>query len=64
MIGEKGQTGSVLAVFIGWTSIDAHMKFRETEVFKENVGLIRDMEGVAKLVLFHVSCQSLEKTTE
>ncbi|KFY81249.1 hypothetical protein V500_11590 [Pseudogymnoascus sp. VKM F-4518 (FW-2643)] len=28
--GEEGQTGSVLAVFIGWTSIDAHMKFRET----------------------------------
>lgn len=64
MRGEEEQTGSVLAVFIGWTSIDAHMKFRETEVFQENVGLIRGMEGVVKLVLFHVSCQSLKRTTE
>lgn len=64
MRGEEGQTGSVLAAFIGWTSIDAHIKFRETEAFKENVGLLRDIEGAVKLAMFHVSCQTLKKTTE
>ncbi|KFY57237.1 hypothetical protein V496_06511 [Pseudogymnoascus sp. VKM F-4515 (FW-2607)] len=60
--GDEGQTGSVLAAFIGWTSIDAHMEFRETEAFKDNVGLLRRMDGVVKLAMFHVSCQSLKKT--
>lgn len=60
--GDEGQSGSVLAAFIGWTSIDAHMEFRETEPFKDNVGLLRRMEGVVKLAMFHVSCQSLKKT--
>lgn len=60
--GEKGQTGSVLTAFIGWPNIDAHLKFRETENFKENVGLLRGMEGVVKVAMFHVSCQSLKST--
>lgn len=62
--GKEGQKGSVLAAFIGWTSIDAHMKFRDTEAFKDNVGLLRSMEGAVKLTMFHVTCQSLKKTTE
>ncbi|KFY24308.1 hypothetical protein V493_05329 [Pseudogymnoascus sp. VKM F-4281 (FW-2241)] len=61
--GEEGQTGSVLAAFIGWTSIDAHVEFRETKAFKDNMGLLRHMEGVVKLAMFHVSCQSLKNTT-
>jgi hypothetical protein len=61
--GEKGQTGSVLTAFIGWPNIDAHLKFRETEDFKENVDLLRGMEGLVKVAMFHVSCQSLKGTT-
>lgn len=46
--GEEGQKGSLLAVFAGWSSIDAHMKFRETDEFKEAIPLIRGMEGTLK----------------
>lgn len=36
--GVKGY-GAVLC--IGWESVDAHMEFRKTEVFKENIHLLR-----------------------
>ncbi|KAK1475134.1 hypothetical protein CTAM01_15703 [Colletotrichum tamarilloi] len=55
---EDGKTGNLLAAFIGWPSVDAHMKFRETEPFKENIGLLRGMEGIVKLAVFHVSCKT------
>ena len=62
--GEEGQTGSILTTLIGWPSIDAHMKFRDTEIFKENADLIRSMEGIVKIGMFHISCRSLRKKTE
>lgn len=58
--GEEGQTGSLLVALIGWPSIDAHMKFRDTETFKETVGLLRGLEGLLKLTMFHVKCKSMQ----
>lgn len=58
--GEEGQTGSLLIALIGWPSIDAHMKFRDTDTFKETVGLLRGLEGLLKLTMFHVKCKSME----
>ncbi|KAL2873587.1 hypothetical protein SGCOL_011222 [Colletotrichum sp. CLE4] len=55
---EPGTTGNLLAAFIGWPSVDAHMKFRDTVPFKENIGILRGMEGIVKLGVFHVSCKS------
>jgi hypothetical protein len=62
--GKEGQLGTILVAFIGWPSIDAHMKFRETEAFKENVNLLRSMEGMLKLAMFHVSCRNIRRETE
>ena len=59
--GEEGQKGSLLTALIGWPSVDAHMKFRETDVFKDNVGLIRSLEGLVKLTMFHLNCRTLER---
>lgn len=58
---EDGQTGSLFAVFVGWSSIEASMKFQETEGFKEQVGIIREIEGLTKMVIFHVSCDGAER---
>ncbi|KAL0933935.1 uncharacterized protein CTRU02_210734 [Colletotrichum truncatum] len=58
--GEPGKTGNLLVAFIGWPSVEAHMKFRETEAFKENIGLLRGMKDITKLAVFHVACRSLE----
>lgn len=59
---KDGQEGTLLAALIGWPSIDAHMKFRETQAFKDNVHLLREMEEMVKLGMFHIQCKSLERT--
>ncbi|KUI70035.1 hypothetical protein VM1G_05291 [Cytospora mali] len=58
--GEEGEKGSLVSMLIGWPSIDAHMKFRDTEEFKEAIPLIRGLEGLKKLTMFHVKCQVME----
>jgi hypothetical protein len=62
--GEEGQVAPIFTAFIGWPSIDAHMKFRETAAFKENVDLIRGMEGMVKLAMFHISCRVFVQKAE
>lgn len=44
--------GKVVVGFLGWESKKAHLKFRETELFKENIGLLRTDNRGAEL--FHI----------
>jgi len=55
----KGVKGKAAVIAIGWTSKEAHMEFRETQTFKENIGLLR---GEAKAIEMHhvVMMQALE----
>lgn len=55
----KGVKGKAGVVIIGWKSKEAHMEFRETQTFKENIGLLR---GEAKAIEMHhvVMMQGLE----
>lgn len=62
--GEDGQMGAILAALIGWPSIDAHIKFRETDAFKQNVHYIRSMDRIVKMSASHVSFQTLGRKTE
>jgi len=55
--GEEGKTGSIFVAFIGWPSVEAHMKFRETQPFKENVGAIRALPDLIKAAASHVRCK-------
>ena len=48
--GEKYQAW---AGFLGWDSVDAHMKYRETEAFKETIGGLR--EGTKAIKIYHAS---------
>lgn len=50
--------GKILFLAIGWQSIEAHMAFRETEAFKNNIGLLR--EGVKASEMHHVKFISPE----
>jgi hypothetical protein len=59
--GGEGKTGSILTVFVGWPSVDANMKFAETEAFKENIGLIGGMKGMIKMVVLHINCRNFGK---
>lgn len=61
--GEDGQKGSLLTAMIGWPSIDAHMQFRDTDTLKDNVHLLRGIEGVVKRTMFHIKSRVMENET-
>lgn len=43
----EGEKCKAFAVFIGWDSVDAHMRFRETEHFKKSIVPLREgLKGV------------------
>ncbi|KAI5456723.1 hypothetical protein BGZ63DRAFT_87966 [Mariannaea sp. PMI_226] len=56
--GDEEKQGVMLAAFIGWQSLEAHMKFRDTQQFKDSIGLLRTMPSLIKMGVFHVSCTS------
>lgn len=60
IIGAKGKVGSLFAVVIGWTSLEASQKARETYTFKDGVALLQGMDGLIALNNLHVSCRSFE----
>lgn len=48
---RKGvEGGKAVVLLIGWESKEAHMRFRETGVFKENVALLREKCSGAEMV--------------
>ena len=55
----NGQKGSVLVALIGWPSVEAHMKFRESEDFKQNIHLLGGWEGNLSMTMFHVKTRVL-----
>lgn len=38
----SGKKGKAFVAVIGWESVEAHMKFRETQCFKDNIHLLRE----------------------
>lgn len=66
--GDRGslesEEGSLFFALIGWGSVGEHMAFRETDGFKENVGLVGEMEGCVGLDMFHLECEVLERADE
>lgn len=49
-IGE-GKKGKAYVAVVGWESLEAHMRCRETEFFRDNIHLLR--EGPVKLEVHH-----------
>ena len=47
----SGKKGKAFVGFLGWESVEAHQKFRETKAFSENIHLIR--EGPVALEVHH-----------
>ncbi|KAG8170225.1 hypothetical protein KVR01_000970 [Diaporthe batatas] len=61
--GEEGQKGSLLTAMIGWLSIATHIQFRETDTFKDNIHLLRGIEGFVKMTMFHIKSRVMENET-
>ena len=51
----KGKKGRAFVGCIGWESVEAHMRFRETEGFKKIIPLLR--EGTLGLEVHHTKFQ-------
>ena len=47
----SGKKGKAFVGFLGWESVEAHKKFRETEAFNDNIHLLR--EGPVALEVHH-----------
>lgn len=61
--GAEGERGNMVTMLLGWPSIDAHMRFRDSDAFKDSIHLIRSLELMKKLTMFHVKTQVLENET-
>ena len=48
---EDVKEGKAVVLLIGWESKELHMKFRETDTFKENIHYLREKTGGAEVVL-------------
>lgn len=48
---ESGKKGKAFVCALGWESVEAHMKFRETDAFKESISLLR--EGPVGIEVHH-----------
>ena len=51
----EGKKSKPFTIFIGWESVDAHMKYRETEHFKQTIGFMR--EGLKGIKAHHAVLQ-------
>lgn len=56
-IEKDGAKGKAAILTVGWSSVDAHMKFRETPTFKDNIGLLRN--GVKASEMHHVAMMAI-----
>ena len=54
-IPGTSEKGKAYAAFIGWTSVEAHMQFRETQAFKDNIHFLRGAKDLKKLTVVHTS---------
>lgn len=57
-IDYKGEKARVFVAPIGWDSVEAHQKYRETEHFAKNITTIRGLEGLKGIEVFHVSTKT------
>ncbi|KIX09467.1 uncharacterized protein Z518_00547 [Rhinocladiella mackenziei CBS 650.93] len=60
-IPNTSEKGKVYVALIGWTSVEAHMKCRETQTFKDNVHYLRGAKDLKAINVFHVPSQEVLK---
>jgi len=51
---KSSQKSKVCIMLIGWTSVETHLKFRETQAFKDNIYYLRGAKDLMNLTVWHV----------
>ena len=54
--GTNGEKGKAYVLLIGWTSVEAHIEFRTTQAFKDNIHYLRGAKDLKKIEAVHASC--------
>lgn len=52
---KSGEKSKVYVCLIGWPSVESHMKFRETQSFKDNISMLRGAKDLKNVVMVHVA---------
>lgn len=52
--GKNKDKVKAFAGAIGWQSVEAHLKFREHQAFKDNIHLLRGAKDLVGMDVFHV----------
>ena len=56
---SHGEAKAFVSV-IGWESKEAHMAFRETQTFKDNIHYLRESPALLGMEMFHVSFSEIQ----
>lgn len=51
-----GRPARVALLLVGWRAVDAHLAYRETDAFKGSIGMLRGLDGLLGMSMYHVSC--------
>lgn len=54
---KEGERSTVWVNLVGWTDIDAHMRFQASEDFKANVHWVTEIEGLKGMAMHHVKLE-------
>ena len=57
---KSGDKAKVYVCLIGWTSVDSHMRFRETQTFKDHIHLLRGAKDLKNVVMVHVAAKEFK----
>ena len=60
---EGSGMGKAVLLCIGWTGLEKHLAFRETDVFKANVPLLRQGRSGVEMVSFFICMQFISMLT-
>ncbi len=58
---KSAEKAKVYVVLIGWPSVESHMKYRETQSFKDNIHLLRGGKDLKNLAVVHVATKEVKK---
>ena len=51
---DKGEKKEIYVNVVGWTDVDAHMRFQASEDFKQNVHHLLNIKSLQQLEMHHV----------
>lgn len=57
---KSSEKAKIYVCWIGWPSVESHMKYRETQSFKDNIHLLRGAKDMKNIEVVHVAMQEFK----